>query len=217
MENALIQTFIKIDELLFNEEINDFLKKHLDANPIDLSFNLKNYFKIKSKSNNSSGLSISEKEKDSFGLEKLKTNSISNNSGDSTGINPDTGNKNTKDYYSGDSKDESGKKKLKNGKFKKDKDYVAYYMGTTANIVFIENSYLYVANVGDSYSVMFKDGKAIKLNSEHKTCILAEEERIKKAGFKVINSRVDGKLNLTRAIGKKKQLNLLFFCRRLML
>jgi serine/threonine protein phosphatase PrpC len=205
VENSLIQSFIKLDELLFNEDINDFLKKQSTNNSADFSFNIKNYLKIKSKSNNSSGLSISEKEKDSFAMDKLKSiTSVSNNSGDSTGINPDTGNKNTtKDFYSGDSKEGSGNRKtLKANKFRKDKDYVAYYMGTTANIVYIENNYIYVSNVGDSYSVMFKNGQAIKLNSEHKTCINAEEERIRKAGFKVINSRVDGKLNLTRAIGK---------------
>ncbi len=86
--------------------------------------------------------------------------------------------------------------------YNKDDSFIANSMGTTANILFIKNNFLYVANVGDSYSVIFKNGKATKLNSEHKTCLDSESERIVNAGFKIINSRVDGKLNLTRALGK---------------
>ena len=74
-------------------------------------------------------------------------------------------------------------------------------MGTTANVLCLYENFLIVANVGDSMSVLFSDGKAIELNTEHKTSTPGEEERVKNSGMKVINNRIDGKLNLTRAIG----------------
>mmetsp|Transcript_22397 Transcript_22397/g.23331 ORF Transcript_22397/g.23331 Transcript_22397/m.23331 type:complete len:398 (+) Transcript_22397:1-1194(+) len=77
----------------------------------------------------------------------------------------------------------------------------AYYMGTTGNVVCLYENYLIVANVGDSMSVLFTEGKAVELNTEHKVSTPGEEERVLKAGLHVINNRVDGKLNLTRAIG----------------
>ena len=80
-------------------------------------------------------------------------------------------------------------------------DNFAYGMGSTANVVCLYENYLVVANVGDSMSVLFSEGKAIELNTEHKTSTPGEEERIKNAGMTIYNNRVDGKLNLTRAIG----------------
>lgn len=93
-------------------------------------------------------------------------------------------------------------------------ELVAKNMGTTANVLLIKNNYIYLANVGDSLSVMFKNGKAIPLNKEHKTTLPCENDRIIKSGTKIINNRVEGKLNLTRAIGDlafKKNTNLKFF------
>ena len=74
-------------------------------------------------------------------------------------------------------------------------------IGTTANILLLKKNYFYVANVGDSLSVMYKKNKAIKLNEEHKTTLEREYNRIKKIGGKLINYRINGKLNITRAIG----------------
>ena len=73
--------------------------------------------------------------------------------------------------------------------------------GTTANVLLLKNNYFFVANVGDSLSVMYKKEKAIKLNQEHKTTLDKEYNRIKKCGGKLINYRINGKLNITRAIG----------------
>jgi len=75
-------------------------------------------------------------------------------------------------------------------------------MGTTANILFIKNNYLYLANVGDSMAVIFKNGEAIRLNQEHKVTLISESSRIAKSGAKVINNRIEGRINLTRAIGR---------------
>ena len=74
-------------------------------------------------------------------------------------------------------------------------------IGTTANVLLLKKNYFYIANVGDSLSVMYKKKKAIKLNKEHKTTSDKEFNRIKKIGGKLINYRINGKLNITRAIG----------------
>ena len=80
-------------------------------------------------------------------------------------------------------------------------DLIAKNMGTTANILFIKNNYLYFANVGDSIAVMFKNGVAIRLNNEHKVTLPSESSRIAKSGAKIIHNRIEGRLNLSRAIG----------------
>lgn len=77
----------------------------------------------------------------------------------------------------------------------------AHYMGTTANVVCLYGNYIVVANVGDSMSVLFTEGKAVTLNTEHKTSTPGEEERVINSGLSIHNNRIDGKLNLTRAIG----------------
>ncbi len=80
-------------------------------------------------------------------------------------------------------------------------ELIAKNMGTTANVLFIKNNYIYLANVGDSMAVIFKNGEAIRLNQEHKVTLISESSRISKSGAKIINNRIDGRLNLTRAIG----------------
>jgi len=77
----------------------------------------------------------------------------------------------------------------------------AHFMGTTANLICLYDNNLLISNIGDSISVLYADGKAVFLNTEHKVTVPGEEERIKKSGKTIINGRVDGKLNLTRAIG----------------
>lgn len=62
------------------------------------------------------------------------------------------------------------------------------------------NNYIYIANVGNSLNVMYKKGKAVKLNQEHKITLLIEYERIINSGGKIINQRIEGKLNLTRLL-----------------
>ena len=81
---------------------------------------------------------------------------------------------------------------------------VANDMGTTANIMLIKNGVIYIANVGDSLSVMYKNKKAYNLNKEHQTIIESEKERVIKSGAKIIGFRINGMLNLTRAIGDLK-------------
>jgi serine/threonine protein phosphatase PrpC len=75
-------------------------------------------------------------------------------------------------------------------------------MGCTANVIFIKDNKIYIANAGDSRSIaMMKDGKVEELSSDHKPEKEIETKRIHNAGGAVINGRVDGNLNLSRAIG----------------
>ena len=74
-------------------------------------------------------------------------------------------------------------------------------MGTTANVITIFNNTILIANAGDSLSVLFRNNKAVILNTEHKLSIKSETERVLNAGRKIINDRIDGKLNLSRALG----------------
>ena len=80
-------------------------------------------------------------------------------------------------------------------------NYVASEMGTTANILLIKNGVIYLANVGDSLSVMYKHKIAYNLNREHQTIIEEEKNRVLKSGANIIGYRINGMLNLTRAIG----------------
>jgi serine/threonine protein phosphatase PrpC len=81
---------------------------------------------------------------------------------------------------------------------------VASEMGTTANIMLIKNGVIYIANAGDSLSVMYKNKKAYNLNREHQTIIESEKERVLKSGANIVGYRINGMLNLTRAIGDLK-------------
>jgi serine/threonine protein phosphatase PrpC len=60
------------------------------------------------------------------------------------------------------------------------------------------NAY-FVANAGDSRSVLCREGKALDLSKDHKPDSAEEESRIKKAGGYITMGRVNGGLNLTRS------------------
>ena len=78
---------------------------------------------------------------------------------------------------------------------------IANDMGTTVNIMLIKNGIIYIANVGDSLSVMYKNKKAYNLNKEHQIIIESEKTRVIKSGATIVGYRINGMLNLTRAIG----------------
>jgi protein phosphatase 1G len=78
---------------------------------------------------------------------------------------------------------------------------IASDMGTTVNIMLIKNGIIYIANVGDSLSVMYKNKKAYNLNREHQIIIESEKTRVLKSGATIVGYRINGMLNLTRAIG----------------
>ena len=74
--------------------------------------------------------------------------------------------------------------------------------GTTANVLMIVENQLICANAGDSRCVVAEEGKAKALSLDHKPTQKREKERIYKAGHTVnYEGRIDGNLNLSRAIG----------------
>lgn len=70
----------------------------------------------------------------------------------------------------------------------------------------IRGKQLIVANAGDSRCVVSEAGKALDMSYDHKPEDEVELARIKNAGGKVtMDGRVNGGLNLSRAIGKGQE------------
>ncbi|KAI8017559.1 putative protein phosphatase 2C 60 [Camellia lanceoleosa] len=80
-------------------------------------------------------------------------------------------------------------------------DFHGPHYGSTACVAIIRNNQLLVANAGDSRCVISRKGQAYNLTRDHKPNLEAENERILKAGGSVRFGRVNGNLNLARAIG----------------
>ncbi|KAM3139338.1 hypothetical protein pb186bvf_008558 [Paramecium bursaria] len=77
----------------------------------------------------------------------------------------------------------------------------ASYAGCTANVALIVGNDIYVANAGDSRSVLCRSGNNFDLSIDHKPDNQIEKDRIEKAGGFVSDGRVNGNLNLSRALG----------------
>eukprot|EP01017_Pseudomicrothorax_dubius_P028716 TRINITY_DN342_c0_g2_i1.p1 TRINITY_DN342_c0_g2~~TRINITY_DN342_c0_g2_i1.p1 ORF type:complete len:304 (-),score=102.59 TRINITY_DN342_c0_g2_i1:987-1898(-) len=73
--------------------------------------------------------------------------------------------------------------------------------GCTGNVVLIIKDVIYCANAGDSRSVLCDAGKAVELSEDHKPDNPDENKRITTAGGYVSDGRINGNLNLSRAIG----------------
>ncbi|VAI44476.1 unnamed protein product [Triticum turgidum subsp. durum] len=73
--------------------------------------------------------------------------------------------------------------------------------GSTACVALVRNNQLVVANAGDSRCVISRAGQAYNLSRDHKPELVAERERILKAGGFIRMGRINGSLNLARAIG----------------
>ncbi|XP_058785971.1 probable protein phosphatase 2C 60 isoform X1 [Vicia villosa] len=80
-------------------------------------------------------------------------------------------------------------------------DFAGPTSGSTACVAVIRNNQLLVANAGDSRCVISRKGQAYNLSIDHKPDLEIEKERISKAGGFIHAGRVNGSLNLTRAIG----------------
>lgn len=91
-----------------------------------------------------------------------------------------------------------GQKQLKNFVDKESNESNA---GCTANVVLIKDKKIYIANAGDSRSLLYKNGKVTRLSEDHKPDNEIEKQRISNAGGFIIDGRVNGNLNLSRAIG----------------
>ncbi|GAB4854640.1 hypothetical protein Ancab_023222 [Ancistrocladus abbreviatus] len=80
-------------------------------------------------------------------------------------------------------------------------DFLGPTSGSTACVAVIRENQLVVANAGDSRCVISRKGQAYNLSRDHKPDLEAERDRIIKAGGFIHAGRVNGSLNLTRAIG----------------
>lgn len=75
------------------------------------------------------------------------------------------------------------------------------FAGCTACVALIVKNELYVANSGDSRCIVLAGGQAIAMSEDHKPELDIERERIQKAGGYIIDGRINGNLNLSRALG----------------
>jgi len=82
-----------------------------------------------------------------------------------------------------------------------DKEYKDELSGCTASVALVMNSKIYVANAGDSRTVLGVKGRAKPLSFDHKPQNEAEKARIFAAGGFVDFGRVNGNLALSRALG----------------
>ncbi|CAH9134386.1 unnamed protein product [Cuscuta epithymum] len=80
-------------------------------------------------------------------------------------------------------------------------DFSGPTAGCTACAAIVRGNHLVVANAGDSRCVISRKGQAYNLSRDHKPDLEAERERILKAGGFIHHGRVNGSLNLARAIG----------------
>lgn len=82
-----------------------------------------------------------------------------------------------------------------------DSRYADEVSGCTASAALLTNSKIYVANAGDSRTVLGVKGRAMPLSYDHKPQNEGEKARIIAAGGFVDFGRVNGNLALSRAIG----------------
>ncbi|MBA0723762.1 hypothetical protein Golax_004318 [Gossypium laxum] len=80
-------------------------------------------------------------------------------------------------------------------------DFDGPTQGSTACVAIIRNKQLIVANAGDSRCVISRKGQAYNLSKDHKPELELEKDRILKAGGFIQVGRINGSLNLARAIG----------------
>uniref|UniRef100_K3X5B4 PPM-type phosphatase domain-containing protein n=1 Tax=Globisporangium ultimum (strain ATCC 200006 / CBS 805.95 / DAOM BR144) TaxID=431595 RepID=K3X5B4_GLOUD len=73
--------------------------------------------------------------------------------------------------------------------------------GSTATTVLIAGKYLFVANTGDSRTVLSRKRVAVRLSNDHKPSRADEAQRIRDTGGFVIHGRIMGELAVSRAFG----------------
>lgn len=75
------------------------------------------------------------------------------------------------------------------------------YSGSTAAVVLLRQSVLYIAHCGDSRVVLCRRGEAIDMTKDHKPFLPEEKLRIESAGGWVTNNRLNGILGVSRSFG----------------
>lgn len=73
--------------------------------------------------------------------------------------------------------------------------------GTTAIVCVLADAVAHVASVGDSRAVLARGSRAVRVTTDHKPKLMAEEERIVEFGGFVNRGRVHGILSVSRSLG----------------
>jgi serine/threonine protein phosphatase PrpC len=115
----------------------------------------------------------------------------------------------TEEWKSGARDVETIKSALRSGFIKLDEELKASeevvtrddHSGSTAVTALVTPTHVFVANCGDSRSIMVSDGAAIEMSHDHKPYLEAETKRIEEAGGTVAMKRVNGDLAVSRALG----------------
>lgn len=83
--------------------------------------------------------------------------------------------------------------------------------GTTAVVALVHKNKLYVANAGDSRCILCRNGKVVEMSKDHSPDVEDERNRIEAAGSKICKEgRINGGINLTRAIGNILKILIIF-------
>ncbi|KAM3133145.1 hypothetical protein pb186bvf_014721 [Paramecium bursaria] len=80
-------------------------------------------------------------------------------------------------------------------------DYVPSYAGCAAIVSLIHKNTLYVANAGHSRAVLCRNNLPFEMSFDHRPENPEEKKRIQKAGGTIIEGRINGNINLSRALG----------------
>ncbi|CAH2073714.1 unnamed protein product, partial [Iphiclides podalirius] len=127
---------------------------------------------------------------------EIDTSDEENVNGVEDSSNEDDGEEEDEDDYEAESSDEEGEEDISMS------EEPGNDSGCTAIVALLKGNEVYVANAGDSRCIICRDGKAIDMSIDHKPEDTPELERITKAGGKVsYDGRINGGLNLSRAIG----------------
>lgn len=78
---------------------------------------------------------------------------------------------------------------------------LANFTGSCACVVILTGYDLFIANLGDSRAVLLNSESLINLNYSHLPELDEEQQRINDAGFEIADGRIDGVINVSRAIG----------------
>lgn len=74
-------------------------------------------------------------------------------------------------------------------------------MGCTALSVLVREQTVTIANAGDSRAVLSRRGTAVAVTLDHKPILFEEARRVIRAGGFVRDNRINGSLNVSRALG----------------
>jgi len=84
---------------------------------------------------------------------------------------------------------------------KGDPAFLSKPSGSTATAILVSEDTIYVANAGDSRTILSINGKAKPMSFDHKPTDPGEQTRVEQAGGRVKDGRVNEHLALSRAIG----------------